>query len=203
MQELNFKALNKFCTAWLQKAERVDIGPLEGVFDRFFTLWVVFNRLYEEAGRSLAHSGHHLYAVFVSKRGKKIFTPPPDRISATKGIVVFVGEDRLKVKIFSNDEATVGLKYIHDSILDGILYLHENYETGKPAPEIDQDLATKAISGSVESILILLYQARCNLFHGQKSFTESQRDLLNGMSAILVQIIACSMEAIEKRAAHA
>ncbi|MGE4529907.1 MAG: hypothetical protein AB7C98_01115 [Acidithiobacillus sp.] len=202
MQELNFKALNKFCTAWLQKAERVDMDSLEGVFDRFFTLWVVFNRLYEEAGRSLVHSGHPLYANFSANRGSRIFIPPPDKVSATRGIIAFVGKDRLGEKIFSNNEATQGLNYIYDSILNRIFYIHENYETGDPDTEKDLALATKAINGSVESILILLYQTRCNLFHGQKSFTESQRDLLNGMSAILVQIIACSKEAIEKRAAH-
>jgi len=203
MRELNFEALNNFCTAWLRKAERIDIEPLEGVFDRFFTLWVVFNRLYEEAGRTLVHSGHHIYRPFIARRGRKVFAPPPDKISATKGIAAFIGKERLRDRIYENREAIRGLEYIHDSIRSGMFYLHENYETGDPDTEKDIVLVGKAIDGCVVSTLTLIYQARCNLFHGQKAFTESQRDLLNGMSAVLNQVIVCSMQTIEERTAHA
>lgn len=203
MRELNFQALNGFCTAWLRKAERIDIEPLEGVFDRFFTLWVVFNRLYEEAGRTLVHSGHHLYRPFIARRGRHIFAPPPDKLSATRGITTFVGKGRLRDHIFGNREAVQGLEYVHNSIRSGMFYLHENHETGEPDSEKDIVLVRKAMDGCVESTLTLIYQARCNLFHGQKAFTESQRDLLNGMSAVLNQVIECSMQAIEESAEDA
>lgn len=172
MQELNFQALNGFCSAWLRKAERIDTNSLEGVFDRFFTLWVVFNRLYEEAGRTLVHRRHKLYSPFIARRGPRVFAPPPDKISATKGIAAFVGLDRLRDNILGDHEAADGLQYIHDSIRSGMFYLHENYETGEPDTATDIDLVQRAIGGCVVSTLTLIYQARCNLFHGQKAFTE-------------------------------
>ncbi|MDW0358381.1 hypothetical protein Q8G38_03530 [Halomonas venusta] len=211
MQELNFRALESFCTAWLQKAERIDTGPLEGVFDRFFTLWVVFNRLYEEAGRTLAHRGHPIYRSFVRsfvrsfirRRGPRVFAPPPDKISATRGIVVFVGEDRLRAHIHEHARAMHGLEYIHDAIRYGMFYLHEDQVTGEPDTEKDLALVDKAIRGCVESTLTLIYQARCNLFHGQKAFTEAQRELLIGMSSILSQVIECSFQAVAEPAERA
>ncbi|OOE82801.1 hypothetical protein BZG72_07295 [Salinivibrio sp. PR6] len=203
MQELNFRALESFCTAWLRKAERIDTEPLEGVFDRFFTLWVVFNRLYEEAGRTLAHRGHPIYRSFIKRRGPRVFAPPPDKISATKGITVFVGHHRLRAHIQGDAEAMRGLEYIHDAIRNGMLYLHENHETGEPDTEKDLVLVDKAIGGCVKSTLTLIYQARCNLFHGQKAFTEAQRELLIGMSSILIQVIECSFYAVAERVERA
>lgn len=200
MQELNFEALNQFCTAWLRKSERIDLEPLEGVFDRFFTLWVVYNRLYEEAGRYLVHRRHPFYRHFISKRGRRIHMPPPDKVSATKGIVAFVGLGHLRQKIYANERAVDGLEYVNYAIQSGMFYLHENYETGEPDTERDIKLINRAREGCIESVLILIYQARCNLFHGQKSFTESQRALLNGMSEVLTQIISCSLTKFEERA---
>lgn len=203
MQELNFRALESFCAAWLRKAERADTDRLEGVFDRFFTLWVVFNRLYEEAGRTLAHQGHPIYRSFINRRGPRHFAPPPDKISATKGIAVFVGKDLLRAHIQEDAEAMRGLDYIHDAIRYGMFYLHENHETGEPDTEKDLALVEKAIRGCVESTLTLIYQARCNLFHGQKAFTEAQRELLTGMSSILIKVIECSFQTIAERAKRA
>lgn len=198
MRELNHEALNVFCTAWLRKVDRIDTMPLEGVFDKFFTLWVVFNRLYEEAARILVHSGHPLYRHFIIRRGNKVFLPPPDKISATRGITAFIGKKRLGACIFLNADALRGLNYITESIRSGMFYLHENYETGEPDTEKDIALVSRAIDGCVESTLVLIYQARCNLFHGQKAFTESQRELLNGMSTILNEVIECSMQVISE-----
>lgn len=203
MQELNFRALESFCTAWLQKAGRINTDSLEGVFDRFFTLWVVFNRLYEEAGRALVCRGHPIYRPFIKRRGARVFAPPPDKISATKGIAAFVGKTRLMDSIYRDAEAMHGLEYIHDAIRYGMFYFHENYETGEPDTAKDIILVDKAIGGCVESTLSLIYQARCNLFHGQKAFTEAQRELLNGMSSILTQVIQCLLQTIEERAERA
>ena len=40
--------INDFCNNWLQKANNIDSSNLQGAFDKFFTLYVVYNRLYVE-----------------------------------------------------------------------------------------------------------------------------------------------------------
>src|SRR5437016_5354896 len=41
----------KFCQRWLQKAASYDPAKLEDAFDKFFTLFVAFNRLYFHAAQ--------------------------------------------------------------------------------------------------------------------------------------------------------
>ena len=46
--------ITRFCTNWLEKAQMYDVHNLQGSFDKFFTLFVVYNRLYVEATFQLA-----------------------------------------------------------------------------------------------------------------------------------------------------
>ena len=200
MHQLNFEHLNAFCNAWIEKAEQTDIEPLSGVFDKFSTLWVVYNRLYEESGRQLVFANSPIYRQFISNRGPSVYAPPPDKISATKGVVTYCGLANLRRQIFDNPNSTTSIQNIVESIASGMLYLHENNETGEPDHERDSRLVERVNNRCIESLLVLIYQARCNLFHGQKSFTESQRGLLVEMSSILVNVIHCLLESIEVRA---
>ena len=36
----------RFCRRWIEKADNYDDKSLDGVFDKFFSLYVAFNRLY-------------------------------------------------------------------------------------------------------------------------------------------------------------
>ena len=70
-------------------------------------------------------------------------------------------------------------------IENGDFYLHENYATGTPNRAEDRRIAREASGYNPKAILGLIYQARCNLFHGTKAFEEHQRVLLDNMSVIL------------------
>ena len=73
----------RFCTEWLEKAEQYDDGDIHGCYDKFFTLFVVFNRLYAEATFELA------------RRGEITIQPNrslPDRKGATEYTLSFVGQ---------------------------------------------------------------------------------------------------------------
>ncbi|ENO1827527.1 hypothetical protein BBM40_23880 [Vibrio parahaemolyticus] len=203
MNELNLEHLDSFCDAWLRNADNIDIEPLDGVFDRFFTLWVVYNRLYEEAARFMLRDEHPIYTRFISRRGSRIFAPAPDRLSATKCVTLFCGHASLRHLIYENEAVFEGLQNVVNSIQWGEFYLHENYETGEPHIAKDRLVTDKAIRGDVESVLALIYQARCNLFHGQKSFTEPQRALINSLITILIEVITCLRGEISYRAQNA
>jgi hypothetical protein len=49
--------LRTFADNWRGKAQAYTVDDLGGAFDRFFTLYVVFNRLYVEATYRRAHRG--------------------------------------------------------------------------------------------------------------------------------------------------
>ncbi|NJL36564.1 MAG: hypothetical protein HC840_09050 [Leptolyngbyaceae cyanobacterium RM2_2_4] len=67
----------------------------------------------------------------------------------------------------------------------GLLYLHEDYQTGNPNRKKDAKLAKEAQKYQPKAVLELIYQARCNLFHGTKGFEERQRVLLDNMSVLI------------------
>ncbi|WP_124515893.1 hypothetical protein [Burkholderia ubonensis] len=197
MKEINRERLDQFCDAWLQKAHDSDIHAIAGVFDRFFALWIVFNRLYEEAAHILVRENHSIARRF-PLRGQRLYRPPPDRLSATRGVVYFCGSVTLR-QALKDDRHYEDIEDALRCIERGEFHLHENYETGEPDREEDMRLVQRSRQGDPEALLTLLYQARCNLFHGQKAYSESQRPLLNGMIVILAVAIDRTRQAMRQR----
>jgi len=195
--DLNYEHMRSFINIWLRKADNTNTEPLEGVFDKFFTLWVVYNRLYEEAAHILINRNHPTYRRFIARRGARVFSPPPDRIAAIDGVEAFCRRSNLREFIANSPQALDGIDRICDAVSFGGFYIHTNYKTGEPDLEKDLDFLDKAKHGCNISILSIIYQARCNLFHGQKSFTENQRPLVEGMSAVLSALIQCLLDSIE------
>lgn len=195
--ELNYEHLRSFIHIWLHKADSINTGPLEGVFDKFFTLWVAYNRLYEEAAHILIGRNHPLYRQFIARRGTRIFSPPPDRLAGIDGVEAFCNKATLRQFLENSHSALYGIQNISEAISYGGFYIHTNYETGKPDTERDRTLINKALKGCSKSVLSIIYQARCNLFHGQKSFSENQRPLIEGMSSVIYVVIQCLLHRIE------
>lgn len=185
MFKINLEGLDDFCEDWIAKANRADTSSMDGVFDRFFSLWLVYNRLYEEAGRMLVHT-QHSWAQGIKRRPP--FMPMPDRRAATSGIISFCGASALKSAIEKSCDGKA-LDNTLQAIESGQFFLHENYETGEPDHKKDLALLRQAREGDVEALLNLVYQARCNLFHGQKVYSSVQRPLLEGMIAVLVVVV--------------
>jgi hypothetical protein len=156
-----------------------DVDTLSRCFDRFTSLFVVFNRLYTEVGKLLIHRG------VVNPSPRRRFAPLPDRESATKHIVTFYGEARLKDEISADKKCRKAVNILVQLIRDRSFYLHEDYATGLSDPDRDLRLANEASYYKPQAILSLIYQARCNLFHGEKDFEERQRVLLDNMSIVL------------------
>jgi hypothetical protein len=202
---VNIRQLDLFCNSWLHKAKvygrpRVssffrragrttdvncaeDVDTLSRCFDRFTSLFVVFNRLYTEAGKLLIQRG------VVNPPARRRFAPLPDRESATEHIVTFYGEDRLKDEISGDKKCRKAVDTLVQLIRDRSFYLHEDYTTGLPDTDRDLRAANEASSYEPQAILSLIYQARCNLFHGEKDFEERQRVLLDNMSIVLEFIV--------------
>ena len=64
----------RFIQSWQEKAEGIKPTDIYGCFDRFFTLYVIYNRLYAEATFIFARGGH-------PNLGKR--TSFPDKVAAT------------------------------------------------------------------------------------------------------------------------
>ena len=143
---------------------------------------MAFNRVYIEVGKVLIAQGR------VSRSGLRPYEPLPDRKSATSYVVDFYGSGRLRSELRSDESCRQATEMLAKLIEEGRFYLHEDYETGTPDRAKDRRLARSAAQYDPKAILGLIYQARCNLFHGTKAFEERQRVLLDSMS-VLVEFV--------------
>lgn len=171
--------LSNFVGSWVAKANRYKRATLSGAFDRFFSLFVPFNSLYQAAVDKLI------------SEGRVLESEATDRKSATIHTIEFLGAELLEghLKMHCRDELQAVVKLIED----GTFYVSTNRKTGMPDHNADKLLIDAIKSGEgkdfCEGIMNLLYLTRCNMFHGSKEFTHIQIKILVPLSSILAQVI--------------
>lgn len=182
--------IDEFSGRWLAKAESYDRSGINGAVDAFWTTFVVYNALYARATEMLHDDG-----VAVDDR---------DAPSATMNAAAFIGHQTLAARLkrdFPGQVATV-----RDVVVNATFFIHTNRKTHQADYEKDQACIRQLELGSdqefCEAILMLIYQVRCNLFHGRKEVSASQLVLLNAMSEILQDVVAQLRTALAVKARH-
>ncbi len=179
----------QFCTNWLVKAEAYNEGTIEGCCDKFFTLFVVFNRLYAEATFELARR-----EVVQIAPNRSL----PDRKGATEFTLQFIGQaefDNLSGKI---DQPVRELIRLIDQ---GQFYIKLSVPNGGHQPGADIKLLQALRSrGKTRALAVLdaVYSIRCNLFHGHKAFDPVQIELLRPTIHIMQAVIEALLAAHNK-----
>jgi hypothetical protein len=161
--------LQDFCQKWRTKAETYSSEEIGGAFDRFFTLYVAFNRLYAEATFRLARRGQ--------ARLKNRF---PDSNAAQEYVLQFCGAETL-TRAWEDDPNTMAARcQIADHLRQGRFSLKLDMMTGAKRPNADRELLGAMESRSrnrrAQAVLEALYAIRCNMFHGHKGFEPIQLD---------------------------
>ena len=182
--------LSQFVTAWTTKANKYKDGKLNGAFDRFFSLFVPFNTLYQAATDKMIAEGR------ISD------SDATDRRMATEHTIAFVEAVRLRNHLRTH--CTEELDKIVELIEDGTFYVSTDRHTG----EADRQSDFRFIEGIKSSdetlfcngILNLLYLTRCNMFHGSKEFKHIQINLLRPMNEVLNQIIVILLSRLRTEA---
>jgi hypothetical protein len=169
-----------FVANWLVKADAITLGSLNTYFDKFFTLYVVYNRLYAEATFALIRNGQ----VDISR--KKSF---PDREAATNYVVQFIGSTNLVTTVTSNADCAEALNQIEGLIERNDFSIKLHMITGDRQRQKDEDLLRRlrnsAHNTKAEAILDLVYSVRCNTFHGHKGFEGVQVQILGPVIVLL------------------
>jgi hypothetical protein len=185
--------LERFCTEWVARADQYPDMSVEGCYDRFFSLFVVFNRLYAEATFELARRGS------IRLRPGR---PLPDREGATNHTFELIGatnfQDLCDTRLAGN------IRDIAELVDEGQFFIKLSTPDGNPQPDKDRALvAALRSSGEVQALAVLdlVYTVRCNLFHGDKAFRPIQAELLRPTIAVLSGVIESLHEALNQRAA--
>ncbi len=171
-----------FYEKWLEKADSYNGGDLSDYFNKAFSLFTLYNKLYAEATFKLA-------------RAKKIKLKKnfPDRKGATEYAPQFIGHEKLYQTITTDRECNECLQDLIERISNHDFYIKLGMPYGCRQPKNDKELVAKLNSEDhkekVEAVLDLIYSVRCNMLHGNKRYVQVQVDLLRPLTIMLRCII--------------
>lgn len=176
---------NSFYLNWNSKAELCNNNTIDGSFDRFITLYIVYNRLYGEMTFHLVRVGQI-----------KEFVNFPDRKAAIEYVIAFLKAEKIIQVLNQNHKH---YDQICNLIQEERFHIILKQSTGEAQLCEDKKLL-KALQSETKNekaraILQTIYSVRCNMLHGQKNFIEVQRELIDPLSEILMNI---SKELYEK-----
>jgi len=187
--------LEYFYERWLRKAEEYQSDNLQDCFDRFFTLFVAYNRLYDELALSCA------------KRGKWVWDYFSDGLAAKKNVQKYLGNQNISRSLANDNDCMEALASIVDLLerrvfkikLDGFSRKRkvdalqaDRFSRGRRV-EADaillKGLKSDKADEKVYAILDIVYSIRCNMFHGQKGYEEEQIKIIVPVTFLLRKIM--------------
>lgn len=195
----------EFYRTWLKKAEqyKTDICDervaLRNCFDKFFTLFVIYNRLYAESTFLLARQG----ALDLSK-----WNHFRDAEAAQDYVLQYVCCSKIIEALENDPDTNSGLEEIIRLIEIKAVYVKLDMITGDIQEPEDEKLLERLRSKNkhcrAKAVLEVIYSTRCNMFHGHKGFDKVQIKLLKPIIIILKRIICILYDklAVENQCCH-
>jgi hypothetical protein len=176
-----------FCESWLRKADAYK-SSVHDHFDRFFTQFVVFNRIYAEATFRWARQA-----------GIRISNDHfPDGKGAKEYILNYVGAQNFVAALENQQKSANAIDQIIGILQEGhfSIRLHMVYGTRQRAKDLKllQDLLSPNAQIKGTAILTFVYSIRCNTFHGHKGFDPIQIAILEPTNVLLRRITEISLE---------
>ena len=177
--------LEVFYKRWLNKAHNYKVDCLTELYDKFITLYIIYNSLYIE--------------VFnISQKSKKGFS---EYRAATDNIIQYINSSFFIENLFYNEDLSAICQLIEQEKFY-IIFEVNNNGIRQPLLEKDKDLLKRLKSRSKNSkakaILELIYNIRCNLIHGGKGFEEEQSQLLIPVTHLLEKTIEIVYSKLKK-----
>lgn len=175
--------LNMFCANWIEKANQYSHRQLSDYFDKFISLYIVFNALYMEIMNEFALEGHPVTKDFRDKK------------AATDYVIQYL-KSKYYINLLINDQDSQNhWQAICDIITSNKFNIILDW--GIPQNHLDIELLNDLLSNSVnkkaKAILSILYYVRCNMFHGHKNFEQRQIELLVPLNYFLEKTIQILM----------
>ena len=179
---------------WRAKADEYGGHDVRSAFDRFFTLFVIYNRLYAEATFELAR-----------QPGSRVVVPNgsfPDGKAAREYVGQYLDPEYL-IDAVENDVSCVeAIRAIIAFLDEGRFFIKLHRVKGTRQPDQDQELLRRLRSNSkkerAEAVLDFLYSVRCNLFHGHKSFEGVQIEVMRPANVLLLRVIEILFERLDR-----
>jgi hypothetical protein len=175
LNKYEIEKLIDFCGRWKEKIAQENLNNnLAYYYDKFISAYIIFNAIYS-----------------------KVCNGSGDRDNATNKIINYIGIELISQNILCPSENEI----------KGILHLFNDYQfCGKPIPKKnrdDQHLKEKLESDNeifkTQGLFWLIYEVRCNLFHGEKEYEDTQKNILGRLCTILERINNFLIEKLQRQ----
>jgi hypothetical protein len=172
--------LHDFCERWFKKARGYQGQSIQDCFDKFFTLFIVYNRLYAELTLSWARAG------MIELRGRN--PSIPDAKAAKEYVHRYLGTNHIWSNL-QNDVCQQAISKIRKLLENRVFVIKLGRLWGEPRREEDlkllEDLRSENQDRKVRALLDIIYSVRCNTFHGHKGFDIVQTEILVPVAILL------------------
>ncbi len=150
---------------WLQKADNITDGNIASLIDKYVTLFINYN---------------FLYNIVPIKKAQETGTPREtvgDRAGATTSTINFLGAE-----VISEHLTVQGLDAQIEELANAMPHFNIDLNKGTPQPKRDEVLIKGLRSADADTkvlaLMKTLYSIRCNIVHGEKGLHQYQEILL-------------------------
>jgi hypothetical protein len=166
-----------FYNNWTIKAQAMETDSLSNIYDKYITLFIIYNNLYNAIPTELISQG----------------IPVPsglnDNKSATKLVADFLTPELILSNLSRNNNDT-DITALIQLINDESFYIKLYYGQRQRNEDLKilANLRSDKPSSKAIAVLQVVYYIRCNIFHGHKDFLEYQRQLIQPLINILTTL---------------
>lgn len=169
--------LQEWYQNWRTKEGTYKSEELQDIYDRYSTLFTIYNKLYNQLPPRLKAKGYVLPNRLL------------DSVSSTQYVVNFLSASRIIDTLTKKNQADI--EQIELLIEMEVFYI--KIKNGERQRDKDQELLARLKSKNEEkkaiAILEVIYHVRCNMVHGSKDFQEYQKALLIPLTNILNSLL--------------
>lgn len=172
-----------FIHSWTIKMSDIQGNDLGALFNRYISLYILYNRLYNDSFRRLKESNN--------------LTKPrySDFEKATTLVIQFNSANDIISRLKENNNSS-DIETIANLIRNDIFNI--NLADGVSQKLIDKQLLDNLMNADVniksQAIFSIIYNVRNNMEHGEKHFEQHQRLLLEPLIKILQTIVDLQVE---------
>ncbi len=154
-----------FYARWLQKADNLNEEDIANLIDKYVTLFINYNFLYNIVPIKKAQETNSVREAVGNRAGATTFT------------IDFLG-----APVISNYLTKHGLDVQIEQLADVIPHFNIDLNNGRPQPNRDRALihGLRSTDADIKILALMktLYSIRCNIVHGEKGLHQYQEMLL-------------------------
>ncbi|WP_445664399.1 hypothetical protein [Fodinibius sp. AD559] len=172
--------LRDFCKKWIDKANSQNGDDISVLFDKFFYLYPVYNKLYVEASHELDNRG---------EINLDPDEPFPDSTAATSNVLKYLGCKNIEARLGEKIDLETKVQSFENIIAQNLFNICLNPATGNPDVDKENRLLAKlranGCNDKMSGVLEFIYEVRCNVIHGRKGYEVHQVLVLEPVVEVL------------------